>query len=99
MCRILQSSDADLKFDNIAAADVTKTDAPFFCNNVLPSLFSDCTVSANGLKISGTNGNYAHKVSSKPSFLTIKMPKAPGWHVKAIHMKPTQVELQHPKSP
>ena len=29
-CKIVQSSDADLKYDNNAAADVTKTDAPFF---------------------------------------------------------------------
>ena len=38
-CKIVQSSDADLKYDNAAAADVTKTDAPCFCNNVLHSLF------------------------------------------------------------
>ena len=30
-------------------------------NNTLHSLFSDCTVSANGLKISNANGHYAHK--------------------------------------
>ena len=60
-CKIVQSSDADLKYDNTASADVTKTDAPYFCNNLLHSLFSDCTVSANGLKISSANGNYAHK--------------------------------------
>ena len=40
---------------------MTRTDAPYFFNNVLHSLFSDCTVSANGLKISKANGNYAHK--------------------------------------
>ena len=28
---------------------------------MLHSLFSDCTVSANGLKISNANGNYTHK--------------------------------------
>ena len=28
---------------------------------MLHSLFSECTVSANGLKISNANGNYAHK--------------------------------------
>ena len=60
-CKIVQSSDAYLKYDNTAAVDVTKTDAPYFCNNVLHSLFSDCTVSANGLQISSANGNYAHK--------------------------------------
>ena len=60
-CKIVQSSEADLRYDAGAATDVTKTDAPYFCNNVLHSLFSDCTVSANGLKISNANGNYDHK--------------------------------------
>ena len=50
-----------MKYDPGAAADVTKTDVPYFCNNVLYSLFSGCTVSANGLKISIANENYAHK--------------------------------------
>ena len=44
-CKIVQDSEADLKYDAGAAADVTKTDAPYICNNVLHSLFSDCTVS------------------------------------------------------
>ena len=60
-CKIVQSSEADLKYDATAAADITKTDSPYFCNNVLHSLFSDCTVSANGLKISNANGNFALK--------------------------------------
>ena len=60
-CKIVQSSGADLKYDAGAPTDKAKTDAPYFCNNVLHSLFSDCTVSANGLKISNANGNYAHK--------------------------------------
>ena len=60
-CKITQSSGADLKYDAGAAAGITKTDAPCFCNNVLHSPFSDCTVSANGLKISNANGNYAQK--------------------------------------
>ena len=59
--KIVQSSEADWKFDATATADITKTDSPYFCNNVLHSLFSDCTVSANGLKFSSANGNYAHK--------------------------------------
>ena len=49
-CKIVQSSEADLKYDATAAADITKTDSPYFCNNVLHSLFSDCTVSAKGQK-------------------------------------------------
>ena len=67
-CKIVQSSGADLKYDEAAAADTARTDAPYFCNNVLHSLFSDCTVSANGLKISKANGNYAHKRFIKTEF-------------------------------
>ena len=43
-CKIFHASEADLRYDAGAAADVTKTDAPYFCNNVLHSLFSECTV-------------------------------------------------------
>ena len=50
-----------MTYDAGAATDFTKTDAPYFCNNVLHTLFSDCTVSAIGQKISNANGNYAHK--------------------------------------
>ena len=57
-----------MKNDATAAADITKTDSPYFCNNVLHSLFSDCTVSAYGLKISNANGNYAHKSFIKTEF-------------------------------
>ena len=63
--KIFQASEADLRYDAEAVADVTKTYAPYFCNNVLHSLFSDFTVSANGLKISNANGNYNHKISLK----------------------------------
>ena len=49
---------------------MAKTDTPCFCKNVLHSLFSDCTVSANGLKISNANGNYAHK-----SFIETEFPQ------------------------
>ena len=67
-CKIVQSSGADLKHDAGAPTDKAKTDAPYFRNNVLHSLFSDCTVSANGLKISNANGNYAHKSFIKTGF-------------------------------
>ena len=60
-CNIVHSSGVDLKYDGAATADTARTDALYFCNNVLHSLFSDCTVLANGLKISNANGNYAHK--------------------------------------
>ena len=56
-CKIVQSSGDDLKYDGAATADTARTDAPYLCHIVLHSLFSDCTVSANGLKISNANGN------------------------------------------
>ena len=93
-CKIVQSSEADLRYDAGAATDVTKTDAPYFCNNVLHSLFSDCTVSANGLKTSNANGNYAHKSFIETEFSRTKMLKTPGWHVRAIPTKKIQERCQ-----
>ena len=89
-CKIVQSSDVGLWYGNTAAAVVTKTDAPYFCNNVLHSFFSDCTVCANGLKTLSANGNYANKSSIETEFSHNKRSKAPGWHVKAILMKQSQ---------
>ena len=86
-CKIVQASEADLNYDAGAAADVTKTDAPYFCNNVLHSLFSDCTVSANGLKISNANGNYAHKSFIETNFLTTKTQRLLGWLAKVIRTR------------
>ena len=71
-CKIAQSWGADLKYDGAAAADTARTDTPHICNIVLHSLFSDCTVSANGLKISNANGNYAYKGSIETEFLHYK---------------------------
>ena len=71
-CKIVQGSGTDLKYDAGAAADVTKTDAPYFCNTVLHSLFSDCTVSANGLKISIAKGNCANKSSNETQTILYK---------------------------
>ena len=69
-CKIVQSSGADLKHDAGAPTEIAKTDALYFCNNVLHSLFSDCTGSANGLKISNANGNYAQKSFIETQFST-----------------------------
>ena len=41
--------------------DANASDFPYFAINILHSLFTDCTVSANGIKISTTNGHHAHK--------------------------------------
>ena len=57
-CRIQNADGTDLRY---TAGDATATDAAYFVNNVLHSLFADCTVSANGIKISSANGHYAHK--------------------------------------
>ena len=57
-CRIQNVDGTDLRY---TAGDATATDAAHFVNNVLHSLFADCTVSANGIKISSANGHYAHK--------------------------------------
>ena len=52
-CKITRTNDADLR----TGADATNTDSPYFSNNALHSLFSECTLSANGVKLSNTNGN------------------------------------------
>ena len=57
-CKIIQNDGNNLRYD---AADATMTDSPIFVNNTLHSLFSEGTVTANGIKISNANGAYAHK--------------------------------------
>ena len=57
-CRILQTDGTDLRY---TAGDANASDLPFFANNILHSLFADCTVSAIGIKIPTANGHYAHK--------------------------------------
>jgi hypothetical protein len=48
--------------------DVAASDEPKFVNNTLHSLFSECDIFANGVKISTANGVYGHK-----SFLETEM--------------------------
>ena len=43
------------------ATEAGQQDAPYLVNNPLSSLFSECTMSLNGEKISTTNANFAHK--------------------------------------
>ena len=57
-CRILQNDGTDLRY---TASDANASDLPYFANKMLHSLFADCTISANGIKISTGNGHYAHK--------------------------------------
>ena len=57
-CKVTQSNGVDLRYDN---TDPTVYDSPFLVNNSLYSVFSDCTLSANGLKIINASSNFAHK--------------------------------------
>ena len=56
-CKTTQTNELDLRTKDDGAG----TDVPYFINNALPSLFSECTVSADGVKIDSIDGNYAHK--------------------------------------
>ena len=74
-CKIFQASEADLRYDAGAAADVTKTDLAYFLIMFFIHSFLT-TVSANGLKISNANGNYAHKSFIETEFSHNKDAKA-----------------------
>ena len=60
-CKVVKADGSNLDYDAGDLNDPDKTNSPYLTNNTLHSLFSDCTVSANGLKISNANGHYAHK--------------------------------------
>ena len=70
-CKITQNNDVELR----TGADAAGTDAPYFSNNALHSLFSESTASANGVKISNTNGNYAHKAFLETEFFSSRTAK------------------------
>ena len=57
-CRILKPNDHKLEND---ACNAAATDLPFFVNNSLLSFFSECSITANGIKIPSANGNYVRK--------------------------------------
>ena len=78
-CKVVQSDGSPLDYDgtnDASIADTSKTNSPYLANNTLHSLFSDCTVSANGLKISNANGHYAHKTFIETEFSHNKDAKA-----------------------
>ena len=56
--RVVRNNGNDLRF---TTGDANNSDTPHPANNVLHSLFADCIVSANGIKISCANAHYAHK--------------------------------------
>ena len=73
-CKISRNNDGDLR----TGTDATNTDAPWFSNNALHSSFSECTVSANGVQIANSNGNYAHKAFNETEFSSGKTAKTHG---------------------
>ena len=64
-CKIKNTDGTDLKFD---ATDDANSDLAYLANNALHSMFADCTVSANGIKISSANGLYAQKAFIETEF-------------------------------
>ena len=58
VARIVRSNGTVLRTH---ATEAANRDTPFFVNNPLSLLFSECTLSLNGEKISTTSANLAHK--------------------------------------
>ena len=57
------------------ATEADQQDTPVFVNNTLHSLFSDCEIYANGIKISSANGLYGHKAYLETEFSHTKAAK------------------------
>ena len=64
-CGILQTDGTHLRYTH---ADANASDLPYFANDILHSLFADCTVSANVIKISTANGQYSRKSFRETEF-------------------------------
>ena len=64
-CKVTKPNGANLDYDG---TDATKSDNASLANNALHALFNDCTVSANGIKISSANGLYAQKAFIETEF-------------------------------
>ena len=71
-CNIKQGIGNALRYDATTAAN---TDSPIFVNNALHSLFSDCNIVANEVRLSSANGYYAPKAFLETEFLTNKESK------------------------
>ena len=63
-CKILRTNGADLR----TGTDAKNTDLPYFSNTAVHFLFSECTVLANDVKLSNTNGNDEHKAFIETEF-------------------------------
>ncbi len=58
--QIKNTDNTNLRYD-ATDLDPGTSDLPKFVNNIMHSLFSECDVYANGIKISSANGLYGHK--------------------------------------
>ena len=91
-CKVNQANDAELR----AGTEAANRDTPNFVNNTTHSLFSECTVSANGIQISNRNDNCAHKISLKPNFLMERVLRTLGCSVRDIITKTNLSNLTAP---
>ena len=64
-CKTVKADNTNL---NYVTGDATQQETPVFVNNTLHSIFSDCTVTAQGVKVSSANGLYAHKAFIETEF-------------------------------
>ena len=64
-CKVLQSDSNTFHF---TTGDAAASDLPIFVNITLNSLFFDCSVCANGSKVSSSNGNYERKILVETEF-------------------------------
>ena len=71
-CKIVKADNNNLIY---VTGDATQQDTPVFVNNTLHSLFSDCTVTAQGVKVFSANGLYAHKAFSETEISQYKEAK------------------------
>ena len=65
-CKIVNADNTNLNY--VTGEATQQEDTPVFGNNTLHSLFSNCTVTVQGVKISSTNGLYVHKSFTETEF-------------------------------
>ena len=74
-------------------ADAPKAGSQYFSTKALHSRFPECTVPSNSVKLSNTNGIYAHKASLEREFLFGRTAGNTCYFFKAIIMKKNWLEL------
>ena len=75
-CKIVKADNTKL---NYVTADASQQDTPVFVNNTLHSFFSNCTVTAQGVKVSTPT-----RLSLKLNFPTTRKQKTLGRNVRVI---------------